>query len=144
MEHTEVGKVVGVFEHTVEIRINPTEDCGSCGAKSSCHEKSGNSKERFVTASDPFGLKIGQWVKINLEPKNLVKASIILFVFPLSGLLLGAIAGSLIAGTAGYNDDLCAVIGGFTGIGISVLGLRLYNRKLEKSNDYYPSVVEIM
>lgn len=146
MEHTETGEVVKVFNRTVEIRINPTEDCGACGVKDSCHTKSGISKNRFVTAIDPFGLKIGERVKINLEPKSLVKASIIIFVFPILGLLLGALAGSFYARAAGYgaDSDLYAVIGGFAGMGISVLGLRFYNKKLEKADKYYPSVVEII
>ncbi len=146
MEHAETGEVVKVFNRTVEIRINPTEDCGACGVKDSCHAGSGISKERFVTALDPFGLKIGQRVKINLEPKNLIKASVIIFVFPILGLLLGALAGSFYAKVAGYGDysDLYAVIGGFAGIGISVLGLRSYNKTLEKTDQYYPAVVEII
>ena len=146
MEHTETGEVVKVFKRTVEIRINPTENCVACGAKDSCFAGSGTSTDRFVTALDPFGLKTGQRVKINLEPKNLVKASIIIFVFPMLGLLLGAVTGSFIAKTAGYGDylDLGAVIGGFAGIGISVLGLRSYNKKLEKDDQYYPAVVEII
>ena len=145
MEHTEIGEVVKVFNRTVEIRVNPTENCGACGVKDSWHTGPRISTDRLVTALDPFGLKIGQRVKINLEPKNLIKASIIIFVLPLLGLLLGAVAGSL-ATTAGYWDylDLGAVIGGFAGIGISVLGLRSYNKKLEKTDQYYPAVVEIM
>ena len=146
MEHTEIGEVVKVFHRTVEIRTNPVNECGTCGVKDSCHAGSGSSHERFVTALDPFGLKLGQRVKINLEPKNLVKASIIIFVLPMLGLLLGAIAGSFIAGKAGYSDylDQCAIIGGLAGTGISALGLRSYNKKLEKTNQYYPTVVEII
>jgi len=54
--------------------------------------------------------------------------------------------GSFATRTAGYWDylDLGAVIGGFAGIGISVIGLRLYNKKLEKANQYYPAVAEII
>tara|TARA_B100000315_G_scaffold179573_1_gene168326 strand:+ start:14709 stop:15152 length:444 start_codon:yes stop_codon:yes gene_type:complete len=146
MEHTEIGEVVKIFNRTVEIRVNPAEDCGACGAKDSCHTGPRLSTDRFVTALDPFGLKVGQRVKINLAPKNLVKASIIVFVLPLLGLLLGAVAGSFASKTAGYWDflDLGAIIGGFAGIAISVIGLRSYNRKLEKANQYYPAVVEIM
>ena len=146
MEHTETGEVVKVFNRTVEIRVNPTENCGACGVKDSCHTAPRISTERLVTALDPFGLKIGQRVKINLEPKKLVKASIIIFVLPLLGLLLGAVVGSFATRTAGYWDylDLGAIIGGFAGIGISVLGLRSYNKKLEKANQYYPAVAEIM
>ena len=146
MEHTEIGEVVKIFNRTVEIRVNPTENCGTCGVKDSCHTGPRLSTDRLVTALDPFGLKVGQRVKINLEPKNLVKASIIVFVLPLLGLLLGAVVGSFATRTAGYWDylDLGAVIGGFAGIGISVLGLRSYNKKLEKTNQYYPAVEEIM
>ena len=146
MEHTETGEVVKVFNRTVEIRVIPTENCGACGVKDSCHTAPRISTERLVTALDPFGLKIGQRVKINLEPKNLLKASFIVFVLPLLGLLLGAFAGSFVTRTAGYRDylELGAVIGGFAGIGISVLGLRSYNKKLEKADKYYPAVIEIM
>ncbi len=146
MEHTEIGEVVKIFNRTVQIRVIPTENCGSCGVKDSCHTGPQISTARLVTALDPFGLKIGQRVKINLEPRNLVKASIIVFVLPLLGLLLGAVSGSFATRAAGYLDylDLGAVIGGFAGIGISVLGLRSYNKKLEKADQYYPAVVEIM
>jgi len=146
MEHNEIGEVVRVFDRTVEIRVNPTEDCEACGVKSSCHARPGISKERFVTALDPFGLKKGQRVKISLESKNLVKASVIIFVLPLLGLLLGSVVGSFIAKKAIYSDylDLYSIIGGFAGIGFTVLGLRSYNKKLKKTHQFYPAVVEIM
>lgn len=146
MEHTEIGEVCKVSTRTVEIRVNPSEDCGNCGAKSSCHAVSGISKDRFVTALDPFGLKIGQRVKINLQSKNLIKASIVIFVLPLIGLLLGAIAGFYIAEIKDYPgySDLYSVIGGSLGLGITILGLRSYNKRLEKADQYYPTVVEIM
>lgn len=147
MEHTEIGEVIQVFHRTVQLRIeNPTEACGTCNVKSSCHTKPDSSKEKHVTALDPFGLKVGQLVKIHLEPKKLVKASIIIFAFPLLALLLGAILGSFIANAFGFKDylDIYAIGGGFSGLGITIVGLKAYNKKLEKTNQYYPTVVKII
>jgi sigma-E factor negative regulatory protein RseC len=145
MDHTEIGEVVKVFDHTVDVRVDKQKECGACGAKSSCHDdESSHIKEKIITALDPLGLRVGQKVKINLESKNLVKASIFIFAFPLLGLFFGGIIGSYIAKTNGYNDyvDLYSIIGGTFGMGIAILGLRKYNKRLEKSNQYYPIVVE--
>lgn len=146
MEHAEIGEVTKVFHRTVEVRIeNPTENCEKCGIKSSCHSGGSNSAERFVVALDPFGIKVGQRVKIYLEPNKLIKASMIIFILPLLALLIGAISGSFFAKTNGYDDylDIYAIIGGLSGIGISIISLKAYNKKLEKTNKYYPTVVEI-
>lgn len=147
MEHIEIGEVVQVFHETVQIRIEQQENCKACGAKSSCHSNaSDNLKEKFVTALDPFGLKVGQRVKINLDSKNLVKASIIIFGLPLIGFFLGVAAGTFIANMDAYKDyvDLCSIIGGFSGMAIAIIILRIYNKKLEKSNKFYPNVVELI
>ncbi len=146
MEHIEIGQIVKVFNQTVQIRIEQQQDCSACGVKSSCHTNSKNVKERFVTALDPFGLAVGQRVKINLEPKHLVMASIIIFALPLLGLLLGVFSGTFMAKMNGYNDylDLYSIVGGFLGMGTVMIGLRVYNKKLEKSNKYYPTVVELL
>ncbi len=145
MDHTEIGEVVKVFNHTVDVRVDKQKECGACGAKSSCHDgESSQTKEKIITALDPLGLRVGQKVKINLESKNLVKASMFIFAFPLLGLLCGGIIGSYIAKTNRYNDyvDLYSIIGATFGMGIAILGLRKYNKRLEKSNQYYPIVVE--
>ncbi len=145
MDHTEIGEVVKVLNHTVDVRVENQNKCGSCGAKSSCHEgESSQIKEKIITALDPLGLRVGQKVKINLESKNLVKASILIYALPLFGLLFGAIIGSYYARTNGYNGnaDLYSVIGATFGLGIAILGLRKYSKRLENSNKYYPIVVE--
>lgn len=147
MNHTEIGEVIEIRDNTtVHIKVKQTEKCGDCGSKSSCHTLSDASKERYVTALDPFGLKIGQRVKINLEAKNLVKASAIIFLSPLFGLFLGAIAGSYIAKSQGFqiSADAGSVIGALLGLGISIIGLKIYNYILEKEKKFYPTVVEIM
>lgn len=147
MEHIEIGEVVQVFHKTVQIRVEQQEKCGTCEAKSSCHANDSNKlKEKFVTALDPFGLKVGQRVKINLDSKNLVKASIIIFGLPLIGFFLGVASGAFIAKMNAYKDylDLCSIIGGFLGMAIAIIILRVYNKKLEKSNTFYPNVVELI
>ncbi|MBK7631704.1 MAG: SoxR reducing system RseC family protein [Ignavibacteriales bacterium] len=73
------------------IVISNSDQCEECTAKLYC--KPGSSNERSLVVKDPFGVKVGDKVKVMIKGSKLISASFIIYGIPLVLLLLGLIIG---------------------------------------------------
>jgi len=99
-----------------------------------------------MEASNPLGAKKGQKVKVVLAPQLYLKASIILYGIPMAVFLTAAILAKNLALRAGAeaNSDLWAFIAGSAGLLVSFFFIRGYNKKVERTQEYKPVIVEIL
>ena len=99
----EEGVVIKTDTATAWIKTIKTSACASCSAKSSCHTMGGG-KEMEVEAINTAGARIGDRVVIGFETASLLKASFLLYVFPILGLILGAFIGQTAAPLLNHPD----------------------------------------
>jgi sigma-E factor negative regulatory protein RseC len=133
----EFGQVVKVLNGDVRVRLNRQEACAKCGACTAGLE----SKDMFIEATNIAKAKMDDWVEIQLEEANFIKAVAIMYGIPLIGLLLGLALGSL-AGNYWFPGfaDILGIIAGLLGAGLSFLLIHLNEDKF-KTKKFKPKAV---
>ena len=138
----EPAKVIEVYGNgKVKVEMKKNAACKTCGAKSNCF---GLSKEiRHITVNDPIGAKVGQLVKLKLDAKDKVMASVFLFIVPLVLLVSGYFLGSFLASEMGKtaSSQTWGVLSGMIFFALSFFILKLINRHYEKHESNLPSIV---
>ncbi|GAB6054578.1 SoxR reducing system RseC family protein [Magnetospira thiophila] len=111
--------VLAVSEESVWLQAESQSACGSCQSTKSCGVSTlskflGRKDVRFRLNND-FDARPGERVVIGISQSALLGASIIAYMVPVLGLMIGAVGGSL----AGFNElatvvtALSGLIGGF-------------------------------
>jgi len=138
----EEGIVVEVTGDIAKVSILTKSACEKCSASGVCHP----GEQEFMEASNPLGAKKGQKVKVVLAPQVYLKASIILYGIPMTVFVAAAILGKNLGLRYGTeaNSDLWAFIAGMVCMAVSFLFIRMYNKKVEKTEQYKPVIVEIL
>lgn len=108
----ENGIVIEAGEGKAKVKIIMSESCEECSAKILCKPTDENSK--VLEVLDPFGVRQGDEVTINIEGSDLVKASLKLYGVPLLLLVAGIILGL----TLFNNNELLSFL---LGAGITVI-----------------------
>lgn len=138
----EEGIVAEVSDGIAKVAVLKKSACEQCAASGVCHP----GDEDYLEAANPLGATKGQKVKVTLAPQVYLKASIILYGIPMVALVGGAILGKNIALRAGTeaSSDLWAFLTGMLCLLVSFLFIRSYNKKVEKTLKYKPTIVEIV
>ena len=138
----EEGMVVETLDGTAKVAILKKSACESCAASGVCHP----GDQEYMEASNPLGAKQGQKVKVVVAPQVYLKASIVLYGGPMAALIGGAIIAKNVAERfhASANSDLWAFLGGMCCMIGSFALIRRYNKKVERTREYQPVIVEIL
>ncbi len=139
----ETGTVIEVREDTVLIRTEKKSACESCASRELCHSVTEN--EVILEAINPVGAKKGDRVVFTVGATTLVKAGLLVYLFPLAGFLAGVVAGQLLGDALPSVDK--DILSAFLGFGIMALvfaGVNLYSRRKEKLKEYMPQVIRIV
>lgn len=110
----EEGIVIKIVPEGAVVRVKKKDACHGCPSATLCHM--GKSGEREVLAKNPVGAHEGQMVEIEIRDGLLLRASFIIYILPLFGLLIGALLGRWFIRSFGLmsSEDIGAVIGGLT------------------------------
>ncbi len=138
----EEGVVADVIGDIAKVAVLTKSACEQCAQAGVCHP----GDQDFMEASNPLGAKKGQKVKVVVAPQMYLKASIILYGLPMAAFITGAIVSKNLAEKYGNaaNSDLWAFIAGTACLLLSFIFIRAYNKKVEKTQKYKPTIVEIL
>ena len=139
----EEGIVMEVWDGLAKVSIIAKSACEKCASADVCHPGGDDS---YMEATNPLGAKKGQKVKVVLAPQVYLKASIILYGIPMAVFVAAAIIGKnagLKYGEAAQSD-LWAFLSGMTFMLVSFFFIQRYNKKVEKTQEYKPVIVEII
>jgi sigma-E factor negative regulatory protein RseC len=140
----EEGIVVEVTGDIAKVAVLKKSACENCAAAGTCHPDDGD--RSLLEAANPLNAVKGQKVKVVLAPQVYLKASIILFGIPMIALVSGAIIAKNLAirysGEA--HSDLWAFLAGMACLVLSFVFIRLYNKKIEKTQKYKPVIIDIL
>ncbi len=138
----EEGIVAETTGGTAKVAILKKSACESCAAAGVCHP----GDQEFMEADNPLGAKKGQKVKVVVAPQVYLKASIVLYGVPMAALAAGAVIGKNIAERFGAakDSDLWAFVAGMGCLLVSFIFIKMYNKKVEKSQKYRPVIAEII
>lgn len=88
----EKGIVLSTKDGYAEIALMQTGSCKECSAKIFC-KPSGKTDTKILEVSDPFGVKPGDEVQIQIDGSDVLKASVLLYGVPLLLIVFGIIVG---------------------------------------------------
>lgn len=119
----ELATVIKTEGDVMAVEIQRQSTCGSCSVKSGCGTSLVASlfgkRRALLSLPNTIHARPGDRVVLGISEKDLVTGSIRLYLYPLAGLLLGAMAGHLLAGS-----ELFTILSGLTGMILVLLGLR--------------------
>jgi len=97
-----------------------------------------------VDVLNPVGARIDDRVVIYFQTASLLKASFLLYFFPVLVLLGGALLGHQIALARNWDPSLGAAAIGFFGLFLSFFFVKSQGRKLANRNDYKPRIIRVL
>jgi sigma-E factor negative regulatory protein RseC len=138
---TEQGVVIKTADHLAVVKTKRSEACEGCSSKDSCSTK-GNDME--VDAVNRIGAKIGDGVVIQIQTRPFLKATFLLYVFPIVCMILGAVLGEKLAPHIGFDKSALSAILGFLCFFLSIGVVKTKGRQMGENEAYHPKIIRIL
>lgn len=140
---TEHGVVTKTESTSAWVKTVKSGACKECSARGSCHSLN-SSDEVEVKAINVAGAKVGDRIVLSFGTSSLLKATFLLYVFPILLLILGAVIGQQIAPSFGMNPSALSAIIGFSFFFAAVLVIKIMANRMAKKNEYKPKIIKIL
>jgi len=135
----ENGVVIKAERNLAWVIMTKGEQCAGCTACKSFGEG------RFeIVALNPFGARPGDNVEVEINPKQVVKYSAIVFLVPVIALIVGYFVGSSWLGVLGISAEAAGIIGSLGLMLISFLGIVGYDRLISRSQSVTASIRRVL
>ncbi len=131
----EIGIVKAIENKNAIIIADRSSMCGNCPSKKVCHPFGGDENKIEIKAVNKINAKIGDKVKISIKEGKFLKASIIVYGFPIIFLMFFSIIGKLL-----FKKDIFSFLTGFSALIISFLIIKIFDKKFKT----LPEVTEII
>ena len=125
----------------VETVVSPT--CESCSSRGSCHGGSGNNR-RKVEAINEVDAKVGDRIQLSLSSASMLKATFLLYLFPILCMLAGALAADVIAKRFQLHASFFTAGTAFIFLGLAMVIVRIKGNRLATKADYRPKIIRII
>ncbi len=140
---TEQGIVIKTIKNKAWIKTTRSGACKNCASRSSCNSAN-QGTEMEVEAYNEAGAKPGERVVFKIKSTPLLKASFLLYVFPILCMIAGAFIGQTIAPAFNSNPSAFAGIFGFLFFFLSFFIIRSKGAALAQQKEYKPKIIRII
>jgi sigma-E factor negative regulatory protein RseC len=140
---TEQGIVIKTGSRTAWVKTIKSANCAGCSAKGSCHSKNVG-EEMEVNAINEAGARKGDRIVLSFETSSLLKATFLLYVFPILLLIIGAAIGQEMAPKFDFNPSGFSAIMGFIFFFAALLIIKTTANRLAEKNEYRPKIIKIL
>lgn len=137
------GYVVEIVDSiTAKIKMQKHSACASCGKCASSTDK----KDIVVEVDNTIGAKVGDYVEVNMNSVDVIKAASIVYIVPLIALLGGTIASYSILNfiDISFNKEILSAIIGVTLTALVYLFIKSKDSKLRESRQYIPIITKVI
>ena len=135
-DYLEDGIVMGVEGGRAIVMLTQDDHCEQCAVHDHC--KPSGTGGRSLLAIDPFGVRPGDKVKVIVQGKNILLASVLLYGIPLVLLLVGIFAGMVLFKS---NIELYSSLLGLGLMGVYALALFLRSKFGLNRDNLSPKIV---
>ncbi len=140
---TEEGVVIRIDMNRAWIKTTKTGACDSCATRSSCHAMGGG-KEMEVHVINDIGAQIEDRVVMRFNTGSLLKASFLLYIVPILGLIIGAVTGQAMALFLQLDPSTGSVVGASLIFVLAVLFVKSKGDTLSRKREYQPQIIKIL
>lgn len=138
----EIGQVISIDNNLAKISIVRNSICGDCGA---CQIGQENMTMETM-ARNPLFAKVGEKVEIETETTNILKASFIIYTFPMILFILGSLIGYGI-GSYLFDSPINNYIAFGVGIVFTIISyaiIKVNENKFVKDKAFQPEILRII
>ena len=140
---TEQGVVLRTDAESAWVKTMRSSACEGCTAKSSCHSMDG-SQQMEVKALNPAGAREGDRIVLSFETSSLLKATFLIYVFPIIFLIAGAAFGQILARLLAFNPSAFSVLLGFAFFFGALFIIKARANKMAQKKAYQPKIIKIL
>jgi sigma-E factor negative regulatory protein RseC len=117
--------------------------CASCASRDQCNAGQG-AQDQEVEAINLAGARTGDRVQLAIRTGTLLKATFMLYIFPILCMLAGGAAGDWMA--PGFNADpsLVAMIAAMGCFGAALIVVRIGGQRMGANDEYRPKIIRIL
>ena len=127
---------------TAWVKTTRSSACESCSSRHACHADSAG-KEMEVEAVNTAEARVGDRVVLSIETATLLKATFLLYVFPILAMMAGAWIGQTVALARGMNPSGLSALFGFLFFGLAFILIRITGRRLSTNTSYQPEIIKV-
>jgi sigma-E factor negative regulatory protein RseC len=128
---------------TVRIEIVPPAACTACASRNSCNA-AGSGETRQVEVINLAGAKVGDRVQISIKTSALLKATFLLYLFPILCMLGGGLAGNIVSRYIGTNGSMTSMIASIGSFAAALAVVRLRGNRMALRSEYQPKITRIL
>ena len=140
---TEQGVVLRTESETAWVKTVRSSACEGCTARQSCHTTGGD-RNMEVKAINSAGASVGDRIVLSFETASLLKATFLIYVFPIILLIAGAALGQVLASVIAISSSALSVILGFAFFFSALFIIKARANKMAKKNTYQPKITKII
>lgn len=140
---TEEGVILKIDSRTAWVKTQRTKACEGCSSQGACSTMGGG-EDMEVQAINAAGGQVGDRVVLSFDTSSLLKASFLLYVFPIICMLLGAFAGMQLAPAVNLDASIVSATGGFSFFGLSFLFVKSKGNRMAQKDEYRPKITRIL
>ena len=131
---TEQGIVIKTDSRATWVKTVKSGNCAGCSARGSCNTMGGNG-EMEVKAINEAGARVGDRIVLSFKTSSLLKATFLLYVFPILLLIIGAAVGQEMAPKFDISPSGFSAIMGFMYFFAALLIIKTKPNKLARKNE---------
>ena len=140
---TEQGVVLRTNSNSAWVKTTRSNACQGCTARKSC-QPLGNSSDVEVEALNIAGARAGDRIVLSFETKSLLKATFLIYVFPIIFLMAGAVIGQMLAPLIALDPSALAVLLGFAFFFTALFFMKARADKMAAKDAYRPKITKIL
>jgi sigma-E factor negative regulatory protein RseC len=140
---TEQGVVLRTESQTAWVKTVRSSACEGCTARDSCHT-TGGGQNMEVQAINSAGAGVGDRIVLSFETASLLKATFLIYVFPIIFLIAGAALGQVLASFITFSPSALSVLFGFAFFFSSLFIMKARANKMAQKNSYQPKIIKII
>ena len=140
---TEQGIVLRTDSQTAWVKTVRSTACEDCSARGSCHTM-GGARDMEVKALNTAGARVGDRIVLSFETASLLKATFLIYLFPIILLIVGAALGQMLAPIIDLKPSISSALLGFAFFFTALVIVKVRANKMAKKNAYQPRVVKIL
>lgn len=119
------------------------EVCDSCSSRGACHTMGGG-REMEVAVTNPIEAGVGDRVVLKLETGPFLKATFLIYMFPILMLVAGAAAGEWISRSFGIDSPLASALLGVGALAAGLVFMRARANRLAQRVEYRPRITRVV
>ncbi|MBW2472857.1 MAG: SoxR reducing system RseC family protein [Deltaproteobacteria bacterium] len=140
---TEQGVVLRTDSEGAWVKTVRSSSCEGCTARGSCHS-TGSGRDMEVKAINSAGASVGDRIVLTFETASLLKATFLIYVFPIILMLAGALLGQVLAPHFEFNPSALSVLLGFGFFFAATFIIKVRANKMAQKNAYQPKITKIL